>query len=155
MAAALQTSLARANYEKDFASRWTVIKFCEINVMKDYHIGNIGFTDDASSSCVLSLSFYVANKCFKGDNIDRVLGGTVGTIHLGRDSTAGFDPVATAVEECYGTTRFVFTCWPPCLVFLESLFNCLYLFKVSLFKLFLLVGHLVWHSMIRLITLSA
>jgi len=54
MAAALQTSLARANYEKDFASR--------------------------------------------------VLGGTVGTIHLGRDSTAGFDPVATAVEECYGTT---------------------------------------------------
>ena len=30
----------------------------------------------------------------------------MGTIHLGRDSTAGFDPVATAVEECYGTTRY-------------------------------------------------
>ena len=41
-------------------------------------------------------------------SIDRVLGGTVGTIHLGRDSTAGFDPVATAVEECYGTTRYFF-----------------------------------------------
>ena len=41
-------------------------------------------------------------------SIGRVLGGTVGTIHLGRDSTAGFDPVATAVEECYGTTRYFF-----------------------------------------------
>ena len=39
-------------------------------------------------------------------NVYRVLGGTVGTIHLGRDSMAGFDPVATAVEECYGTTRY-------------------------------------------------
>jgi len=54
MTAALQTSLARANYDKDFASR--------------------------------------------------VLGGTVGTIHLGHEATRGFDPVATAVEECYGTT---------------------------------------------------
>ena len=34
-----------------------------------------------------------------------MLGGTVGTIHLGHEATRGFDPVATAVEECYGTTR--------------------------------------------------
>ena len=36
MAAALQTSLARANYEKDFASRWSICQCC-INV------DNIGY----------------------------------------------------------------------------------------------------------------
>ena len=81
MAAALQTSLARANYEKDFASRWSTMSSIKIFKSILYFLG------------------------IKFANIDRVLGGTVGTIHLGRDSTAGFDPVATAVKECYGTTR--------------------------------------------------
>jgi len=51
MAAALQTSLARAGWPKDIASR--------------------------------------------------VLGGTIGTIHLGYESTSGYDPVERAVEDCY------------------------------------------------------
>lgn len=32
----------------------------------------------------------------------RVLGGTIGSLHLGIDSTSGLNPVATAGEECYG-----------------------------------------------------
>ena len=60
-----------------------------------------------------------------------MLGGTVGTIHLGHEATRGFDPVATAVEECYGTTRY---------------------FERRRKVFCTLVGHPVWHSMVGLIT---
>ena len=44
----------------------------------------------------------------------------MGTIHLGHEATRGFDPVATAVEECYGTTRSL-TQHAPLLEILEHI----------------------------------
>ena len=61
-----------------------------------------------------------------------MLGGTVGTIHLGHEATRGFDPVATAVEECYGTTRSLKSNTRHCLKFSQCAreFNAVLYFSV-------------------------
>jgi hypothetical protein len=68
-----------------------------------------------SYEMVAGLQSALARAGWDRDMASRVLGGTVGTIHLGHDSTVGFDPVASAAEECYGLARSALT---PALVFL-------------------------------------